>query len=70
MLSLSVQARFQPLKKCCIVSLDRQEPLERSCGRWHSFVLSVRRQFVQPQISSSLTSDPDVSYRTESPETP
>lgn len=49
-LSLSVQVRFQPLKKCCIVSLDMQEPLERSCGRWLSFVLLVCRQLVQPQI--------------------
>lgn len=51
-LSLGVQARFQPLKKRRIVSLDTQEPLERSCGRWHSFVLLVRRQLLQPQIFS------------------
>ena len=50
MLSLSVQARFQPLKKNRIVSLDMQEPLERSHGRWHSFVPPVHRQLLQPQI--------------------
>lgn len=67
MLSVSVQARFEPLKKCCIVSLDRQEPLERSCGRWHSFVLLVRRQLVQPPdfllSGGTVISDPpDVSW--------
>lgn len=70
MLSLSAQARFQPLKKCRIVSLDTQEPLERSRGRWHSFVLLVRRQLAQPPIFPLAgveqphgTSDPpDVSY--------